>query len=177
MLSGLWEKNIMPTFLNGSVGMYFSVRAQANTINKTFKEGNWDVVAFPTMDAEHYVGSGTTGYSVSSYSEHRKEAVDFLMFMMSEEGMSIMAQSGMIIPSRISMNTQDAAWRSFPNASINQDAFIYEPDRDLLPLSSFIYDPSKTTKVTDALNLATESLLVNCSNFEKYKKSITAAMQ
>ncbi len=168
-----------PTFLSGNVGFYFSVRPQANIIDRTFSEGNWDVVSFPAMSgAEQYVGSGATGYSVSSYSENREAAVDFLMYMMSEEGMNVMASSGLIVPSRISMNTADAAWRSFPNASINQDAFVYEPDRDMLPLSSYIADPSQTTKVTDALNLATESLMINCdaSQFAQFVESITAAM-
>ena len=168
-----------PTFLSGNVGFYFSVRPQANIIDRTFGEGNWDVVSFPAMSgAEQYVGSGATGYSVSSYSENRETAVDFLMYMMSEEGMNVMASSGLIVPSRISMNTADAAWRSFPNASINQDAFVYEPYRDMLPLSSYIADPSQTTKVTDALNLATESLMINCdaSQFAQFVESITAAM-
>ena len=168
-----------PTFLSGNVGFYFSVRPQANIIDRTFGKGNWDVVSFPAMSgAEQYVGSGATGYSVSSYSENRETAVDFLMYMMSEEGMNVMASSGLIVPSRISMNTADAAWRSFPNASINQDAFVYEPARDMLPLSSYIADPSQTTKVTDALNLATESLMINCdaSQFAQFVESITAAM-
>ena len=168
-----------PTFLSGNVGFYFSVRPQANIIDRTFGKGNWDVVSFPAMSgAEQYVGSGATGYSVSSYSENRETAVDFLMYMMSEEGMNVMASSGLIVPSRISMNTADAAWRSFPNASINQDAFVYEPARDRLPLSSYIADPSQTTKVTDALNLATESLMINCdaSQFAQFVESITAAM-
>lgn len=168
-----------PTFLSGNVGFYFSVRPQANIIDRTFGEGNWDVVSFPAMSgAEQYVGSGATGYSVSSYSENREAAVDFLMYMMSEEGVNVMASSGLIVPSRISMNTADAAWRSFPNASINQDAFVYEPARDMLPLSSYIADPSQTTKVTDALNLATESLMINCdaSQFAQFVESITAAM-
>ena len=167
----------MPTFLNGRVGMYFSVRAQANTINKTFGEGNWDVVSFPEMSGSEYVGSGTVGYSVSSYSENRAAAVDFLMYMMSEEGMSVMAETGLVVPSRKNMNTADATWKSYPSASINQEAFVYAPERDMLPLSSYIADPSKTTKVTDALNLATESLLIKCEDFSKYKASITAAMK
>ncbi len=168
-----------PTFLNGSVGMYFSVRTQANTVNRTLGEGNWDVVSFPEMSgAEQYVGSGTTGYSVSSYSEHRDAAIDFLMFMMSEEGMSVMAQTGLIIPSRMSMNTADAAWRNYPNADINQDAFVYMPERDMLPLSSYISNPGNTTRVTDALNLATESLLINAdaSQFAQFRDSITTAI-
>ena len=168
-----------PTFLNGSVGFYFSVRPQANIIDRTFGEGNWDVVSFPTMrGAEQYVGSGATGYSVSSYSENREAAVDFLMYMMSEEGMEVVAATGLVIPSRISMNTPDATWRNYPNSSINQDAFVYAPERDMLPLSSHIADPSQTTKVTDALNLATESLMINCdaSQFAQFVESITAAM-
>lgn len=169
-----------PTFLNGKVGMYISVRPQANLIDRTFGEGNWDVVAYPAMTgAAQYVGSGTTGYSVSSFSEKRDAAVDFLMYMMSEEGMSVMAKTGLIIPSRISMGGKDAPWRTYPNANINQEAFVYEPNRDMLPLSSYIADPSKSSKVIDALNLATESLMINCdvSKFSEFKKSITTAMQ
>ena len=100
------------------------------------------------------------------------------MFMMSEEGMSVMAQTGLIIPSRMSMNTADAAWRNYPNADINQDAFVYMPERDMLPLSSYISNPGNTTRVTDALNLATESLLINAdaSQFAQFRDSITTAI-
>lgn len=175
VISSVFKQGV-PTFMNGQVGMYFSVRTQANNIAKNL--GNdWDVVSFPTMTgAEQYVGSGTTGYSVSAYSENRQEAVDFLMYMMSEEGMKVIAETGLVIPSRISLNTEDAEWRNYPRADINQEAFVYAPERDMLPLSSFLADPSKSTKVTDALNNATESLLASLTDFQKHADNITKAM-
>ena len=166
----------MSTFISGKVGMYFSVRTQANSIHKTYGS-EWDVVSFPTMSgASQYVGSGTTGYSVSTMSENRDTAFDFLMFMMSEEGMNVIAETGLVIPSRISMNNESAVWRNYPRKNINQDAFVYMPERDLAPLSSFIENPTRTPQVTDALNLATESLLQSLSGYAKHKNDINMAM-
>lgn len=168
-------KSGAPTFLSQSVAMFCSVRPKANIVNKTLGD-DWDVVSFPAMENVKTVGSGTVGYSVSNLSDKKERAVRFLMYMMSEEGMNVMASTGLVVPSRIALNTADAAWRNYPNANINQDAFIYQSENDMDPLCIFLNDPSKTVKVTDALNLATESILAGKTDYASYKKSITDAM-
>lgn len=164
-----------PDFMSGAVGMYASVRPQSNRVNNAFDK-NWDVVSFPKMPNVKSIGSGTTGYSVSAYSTNRELAIDFLMYMMSEEGMQVMSETGVIVPARKSLNTPDAVWRNYPRADINQEAFVYESENDMLPMCTFLPDPSNAPKVLDALNKATEAILGGGTNFNGYATDITANM-
>jgi len=150
----------MPDFLSQRVAMYFSVRPQAATVNATLGAGNWDVVTFPVLPSKHVVGSGCSGYSMSSSSAYPEEAAKLLFYTSSDAGQNILMQTGNSVPARISLQSSKV-WRDAPVSTINQDAFILYPEADIIPMANQLADTSKGNKVLNMLAASMEKLFLS----------------
>lgn len=168
------------SFMSSNVGMYFGVRSDAPTVNKSLAE--WDVVHVPDMD-NHVVSLGASGYSVSALSPHKELAIRFLFYIMSESGQTILAKSGNVVPALKSL-ADSADWTSQPKSGINYQAFLQEEGvTKVYPVSYYLKDASKTNKLTDALNkLVTSPILsttgtIPDSTWTSYETQLTNALR
>lgn len=156
------------SFSNKTIAMQSGTRAYINNMLQYFGKGSndWGVVCFPDMRAYNggkaYIGTGTSGYSVSAKSTHKDAAVKFLMFLLSEEGQAALGSTGNFVPVLKSMADSDV-WKSELNIGLpegfNHEAFTYNTDYDLTPFSAVIKDAAKQPQVITQLNLMTECYL------------------
>ncbi len=93
---------------------------------------DWDIAPFPSGKNGSVVNIDASGYALSKKSKHKKEALKFIKFITSQESLSALTKSGLIIPAR-----KDAAYSK---------VFL---DKTKKPASSEIFlDTIKTGKVT-----------------------------
>lgn len=64
---------------------------------------NWGVAPFPRFKKGSIVDADASGWAISRSSLHKKQAWRFIKFMSSKDSIEKMTQSGLIIPSRISV--------------------------------------------------------------------------
>lgn len=148
------------SFMSGNVGMYFGVRGDAMTVNKSL--ANWDVVHVPDMD-QHVVSLGASGYSVSALSPHKDLAVKFIFYIMSEAGQKILAKSGNVVPVLKSLADSED-WTKMPKVGINYQAFLQEEGvTKVYPISTYLEDASKANRFIDALNKQVTSSILSTS--------------
>jgi len=106
-------------FINGTLGMVADYQWYAPYILSSMPDAKIDVAPLPMYkeyDAEgnvtvHGVEAGhsaSAGLCIASSSEVKEEAWTFIEFCLSEEGQTIMAQTGMYLPINEAMRTSDA---------------------------------------------------------------------
>lgn len=92
------------------------------------------MLVMPAGSMRHVTNMGAAGYGMSTNTKHPKEAWEFLKYIVSREGQTILAKSGSGIPCLKSM-ANDPSWRIPRSASghstlytrhstLNYDAFI-----------------------------------------------------
>ncbi len=93
-----------------------------------------EVLPFPAIGENPKVGTGTTGYGICTSTKNADLAWEFLRFMMSKEGQTILASSGKAIPSMNELREgENASWKQFEaDYNYNREAFLYAPERDIV---------------------------------------------
>lgn len=139
------------TFNTAKCAMFFHVRPILSGVMEAAKD-KWDpgVATFPKFPVAGAVGTGTSGYAASAKTPFGKEAAALVLFIASPEGQKVFNATGNAIPVLQSLSNDDS-WRSVPNTTINQDAFVKFPEWDSLPVETRIpagaaaaYDTSRT---------------------------------
>lgn len=124
-------KNDVGDIFSGKVGMMFNSRPATSTFEEKFGS-DWDVVNFPILPEKQIVASGSSGYVVNKASKNKDMAIEFLFYLISDEGQEVFMETGNCVPVKKDLIDSDT-WRSNPRTDINHDAFIYEPSYDVLP--------------------------------------------
>ena len=121
------------TFNNGKSARFFHVRPILSGVMEASKD-KWvpGVATFPKFPVAGAVGTGTSGYAASAKTQYSKEAAALVLFIASPEGQKVFNATGNAIPVLQSLS-DDNSWRSVPNTTINQDAFVKFPEWDSLP--------------------------------------------
>lgn len=103
-------------FLDGKIGLYLSGRWLYPKISETAKF-EYGIVTFPGL-----VTADASGWAISRYSKHKKEAVKFVRYLSSKESIDYFTESGLIVPARIDSSKLikeqafiDAIKKSVPN--------------------------------------------------------------
>lgn len=163
------------SFANKTIAMTIGTRATINDMIDYFGKNSseWGVAPFPDMTAENgnrpYIGTGTSGYSVSARSTHKDAAVQLLMYIVSEEGQKALAATGNYIPVRKSLEN-DACWTSGLSSEIglpagfNHEAYVYRTEYDLKPFSMMMKTPENQAKIISVLARMTENYLSFATN-------------
>lgn len=157
------------TFANGSIAMYVSISGDVSNYEKALGKGAFDVVSMPETE-KGSIGTGTSGYSVSSSSAHKDVAVDFLFYMVSEEGQNILGTERGIIPVRKSM--KDTGSYRTQYSGYNMDAFLYKTEYDAPTLTSMLYDKTKTAPVMEGIMAMIENYVAKTTDVSNSEKLI-----
>lgn len=141
--------------------MWFTTRpswGEVNSYNATFEV---DFLPFPY----DYVGVGCTGYAITSLaatrvSEHAetKEGTNekmtnadyawlFLKYIVSEEGQNAIGETGMGVPSLMSMK-DSGTWMEYGSADLNHEAFVEEREGQTAIAVNDIYSFPATAQKT-----------------------------
>ena len=159
------------TFANGSIAMYVSISGDVSNYEKALGKGAFDVVSMPETE-KGSIGTGTSGYSVSSSSAHKDVAVDFLFYMASEEGQNILGTERGIIPVRKSMKDTGAYRTQY--SGYNMDAFLYKTEYDAPTLTSMLYDKTKVSPVMEGIMAMIENYVAKTTDVSNSEKLISS---
>lgn len=139
------------SFLNGNAAMYISSRP--SVMNCLDSEISLAFLPMPTMEkGATYLSYGATGYAISSKSEKKDLAWEFLQFIISQNGQEIFSETGNCVPIIKSMqNDENATWRKSLEG-INQDAFIISEEQQdkytrILTAYARGYNPDKERNI------------------------------
>lgn len=148
-------------FPNSQAAMWFTTRpswGEVNSYNATFEV---DFLPFPY----DYVGVGCTGYAIASLAATRvsenaqtKEGTDekmtnadyawlFLKYIVSEEGQNAIGETGMGVPSLMSMK-DSGTWMEYGSADLNHEAFVEEVEGQTAMAVNDIYSFPATAQKT-----------------------------
>ena len=165
-------------FPNAQAAMWFTTRpswGEVNSYNATF---DVDFLPFPY----DYVGVGCTGYAITKLAESRvsenagtKEGTEekmtnadyawlFLKYIASEEGQNIIGETGMGVPSLMSMKAK-GTWMEYGSADINHEAFVEERDGQTAMAVNDIYSFPATAQKTVSDNCISIMTYVVKDNF------------
>lgn len=159
-------------FLQGKVAMHLCGRWCSMTYKKN-ADFNWDVAVFPKGSSGSVVGLDTSGWAISSSSNHKIEAKKFVDFISSDKSFELMTQSGLIFPARKSVAYSKIFTASPPK---NTDVFF-----DTLYSSLSTPLSAKYTEINDILNEELEPLfaghmsareIINNKLIEKLKSKL-----
>ncbi len=93
-------------FANGGLAMLLSSR-RATTTFRSIDEFAWDVAPLPVYDEP--VGIlHSDAFCITSQSEHKEEAWDFIEYSLSAEGQSALVETGRTVPSNIAVSRSSA---------------------------------------------------------------------
>ena len=119
---------------------------------------NWDVALFPKGTKGSIVNIDASGYALSKYSKHKKEAIKFIEFISSNESLKQLTKSGLIVPAR-----KDSAYsKDFLNNNIapkNAKAFLTAVENGKPTPVNKDYQ-----KFTDKLNIFLEPVFLGKKN-------------
>ncbi len=93
-------------FLQERLGMYLSGRWMVPKFREECRF-DWDVVRFPKGTKGSIVSLDASGWAVSKYSHHKKEAQKFIDYLSSKEICEKFTQSGLIVPARLDVSIED----------------------------------------------------------------------
>jgi multiple sugar transport system substrate-binding protein len=111
-----------PGIASGRVAMAFSTKRLSTTLRDQL-QAEWDVVPMPTLNGEHTTGGGSYGVSMTSASECKDQAWDFLKwFYENEGGMRVFQETYGAIPPTTD-GIENGLWRELPPPPANTDAF------------------------------------------------------
>ncbi|MEK6806199.1 MAG: sugar ABC transporter substrate-binding protein [Pseudomonadota bacterium] len=88
-------------FVRGGLGMLLDSRRLTPTL-RAHPELDWDVAPFPRLGAPVSV-LHADAYCMAKSTRNKTAATDFVAFALGDEGQAILARSGRIVPSRISV--------------------------------------------------------------------------
>ncbi len=100
-LAAAKAENHEARFVRGGLGMLLDSRRLTTTL-RAHPELDWDVAAFPRLGAPVSV-LHADAYCMARSTRDKTAATDFVAFALSEEGQSLLTQSGRLVPSRISV--------------------------------------------------------------------------
>lgn len=122
-------------FKEGKVAMAFSVRPN---LSSYLEEIDANFVSFPAITANNSpkVGMGCSGYGITSTSDNKDKAWDFLKFIISQEGQEAFSATGNCIPVIKSM-ADSTCWKNITVSEVdisakNHAAFTKYSERDLV---------------------------------------------
>ena len=148
-------------FPNSQAAMWFTTRpswGEVNSANATFEV---DFLPFPF----DYVGVGCTGYAITTLAETRvseyaetKEGTNekmtnadygwlFLKYIASEDGQNAIGETGMGVPSLMSMRDK-GTWLEYGSADINHEAFVLDVEGQQTMAVNDIYSFPATAQKT-----------------------------
>ena len=119
------------TFQSGKLAMSFKVRPATSSLAE---EGiNFDCVSMPELGPNAKVQTGCSGYGIYKYASDRNAAWAFISFILSKTGQDAFGKTGNSVPIIKSMQIADGSqvWTQYPNSTINHQAFISYPERDM----------------------------------------------
>ena len=95
-------------FLRGGLGMLLESRQAVPTL-RTIEGFEWDVAQLPVAPGGEPAGIlHSDAYCIAADSEHQDEAWAFAEFAMSQEGQSILSESGRLVPVREDVQTSES---------------------------------------------------------------------
>ncbi len=148
-------------FPNSQAAMWFTTRpswGEVNSANATFEV---DFLPFPF----DYVGVGCTGYAITTLAETRvseyaetKEGTNekmtnadygwlFLKYIASEDGQNAIGETGMGVPSLMSMKDK-GTWLEYGSADLNHEAFVLDVEGQQTMAVNDIYSFPATAQKT-----------------------------
>lgn len=133
------SKMLSQMFLEGKIGMHVSGRWMVPKYRESAKF-DWDIVNFPNCASP----SDASGWAVSKSSKHKKEALDFVLYLSTKNNISKMAESGLIIPARYDVAQSETFLNGKPKHS---DLFLHA-----IKYSHNTYVNKNYIKDTDILN-------------------------
>lgn len=138
-------------FIQGKIAMHISGRWSTPRYRKDI-HFNWDIARFPRGKAGSIVDCDTSGWAISSSSQHPKEAWRLIKFLANKKSAERFTQSGLIVPARIDVANSEV----FLNKNIppkNSKVFV-----DIIPDSMPTPVTGNYQEITDTLNTALEPL-------------------
>ncbi|MCR5262019.1 MAG: sugar ABC transporter substrate-binding protein [Candidatus Gastranaerophilales bacterium] len=103
-----WQMSSMTSaqmFINGKMAMYLSGRWLVPKFRETIAF-DWDIIPFP-QDNNSKVLTDASGWGLSASSKHKKEALDFIKFLSSENISKQFTATGLITPARKKVANSD----------------------------------------------------------------------
>lgn len=86
-------------FINGELAMYLSGRWMTPKFRETINF-DWDIAEFPASDKNKlYIDA--SGWAVSKKSKNKQESIKLILFLSSEESLTKLGKTGLIIPANI----------------------------------------------------------------------------
>jgi len=144
---------------------------------------DFDYLPFPQIGdgSKDYIPSGAVGYGMFSRSKHKREAMAYLRFMMSEEGQKALCASGNIVPTMKSFYTDEtlkAHWQMKKTGGTeyyNNGAFIYNVEKThLSDLTASVVQYDKNVDILNGIigffrsyNLGEKTWATGLSDLEK----------
>ena len=136
------------SFANAGIAMYVSISGDVPNFERVLGKGSFNVVGMPETP-QGSIGTGTSGYSVSSTSAHKDTAVDFLFYMASEAGQNLLGRERGIVPVRESMR-ESGEWMSHYEG-YNMSAFLYKTEYDAPTLTSMLASKDKSAPAMEGI--------------------------
>lgn len=118
-------------FLSRKSAMWFSTRPSISNIEAMGIE--YDAVSFPFIGDKGYIGTGASGYAVSTYSKNKALSFLFVESMLSKASQEAFSKTGNAVPVRKDLAT-NGKWLECPNDILffNHYAFTKYPERDCI---------------------------------------------
>lgn len=120
---------------------------------------NLEILPFPAIGDSPKVGTGTTGYGICTSSENPDLAWEFVRYMMSVSGQTVLSETGKAVPSLISLQGgTNPGWKNFYSQyNYNHDAFVYGAERDVVQDYYDMLSSSRAKTHDDALRALFEA--------------------
>ncbi len=132
-------------FIQGEAPMFISGRWSVPKINSQ-ADFEYDVMPFPKDKSKYYIPLNASGWAVSKTSKNKSAAIDFILYLSSEENIEKLAESGLITPA----NKKVAYSNHFKNGKV----FI-----DIIGISTPNIVPYDYNIMTDKLKSESKSVL------------------
>ena len=148
-------------FPNAQAAFWFTTRPSWGDVNSSNADFEVDFLPFPY----DYVGVGCSGYAITKLAETRvseyaatKEGSDekmtnadygwlFLKYIVSEDGQNAIGETGMGVPSLMSMK-DSGSWMEYGSADLNHEAFVEEVEGQQTMAVNDIYSFPATAQKT-----------------------------
>ncbi|HYH13050.1 MAG TPA: sugar ABC transporter substrate-binding protein [Thermomicrobiales bacterium] len=119
---GIATSGAAPTFESGKVAMLIGVRANVPTIREQLTDP-WDVAPIPLIDGKRPVGGGSYGLSMTTTSQRKEVAWEFLTwFYRPDGGMKFLEETYQSVPPT-SIGLAEGIWRDLPAPPENVEVF------------------------------------------------------
>lgn len=99
-----WQMSSMTSaqmFINGKIALYLSGRWLVPKFRESVKF-DWDIIPFPISKTSKTL-TDASGWAVSKSSENKNEAINFVLYLSSDEVSELFTETGLIIPANKSI--------------------------------------------------------------------------